>query len=529
MSVLSLQSVTFSWPDGTRVFTDISGTFGNFKTGIIGRNGAGKSTLFRLITGELRPESGTISPPASVAYLPQNINLRSSARVVDLLGVAPAFDAVRAIAGGAVDPENFDTVGDSWDIETQCESALAKAGLDPEIVERKVSELSGGEVMSVALAGVSLSGAQLTILDEPTNNLDRVGRQRIYDAVAAWKGSLLVASHDVELLDLMDHTCEIYAAGLDMYPGPFSEWKAWREAKDEAALQEEAEARKVLAKEKRQRIETETKLARSARKGRTDFENKKAPKIVMGLRASSAEVSAGRLRGRMQAGEEAARERLREAGRLVRSDREVHIDVPDPRIGNSKQIAAVRSGGSEWIIQGPERVAIVGPNGGGKTTLLRTLLGEPVHCEDFAGSRLFTDRVAYLPQRIGVGREDFSARELLQNRALNLSDQEISDRLGRFMIRGDMMNQAAGSLSGGERFRVELACLLLADPTPELLIVDEPTNNVDIPTVEHLVEALRAYRGAVIAVSHDAEFLRAFSPDLTLEVDRGHVRVAPGN
>lgn len=539
-----LDRLTFTWPDGTVALDGLSGAFGSGRTGLVGRNGAGKSTLLRLMAGELSPTSGTVSASGDVAYLPQRLTLDVDRRVAELLGVAPALDAVRAIAAGDVDPSRFDAVGDDWDIEARAEAALAEAGLAPGFLDRTVGELSGGEAVLVAIAGIRLRRAPITLLDEPTNNLDRDARSTLAAMVRSWKGALVVVSHDLALLELMDDTAELYAQTLSVFGGPYSEWRAWLDAEQDAAKQAEVAAAQALRKEKRQRIEAEVKLAHRARTAKKAEVEKRVPKIIAHGRKMAAEVSAGKLRTEVGAKEAAARAAREEAGRRVRADDAMKIELPDPQVSRSRRIAALSDGERSWIVQGPERVALIGRNGAGKTTLLERLVrggehgagqsapdgdgragtggpgedvpsGERRHPE----AEALTDLVGYLPQRVDGLDEDASVFTAVAAVAPQVPEKELRNRLARFLIRGDTAERPVSALSGGERFRVALATLLLADPAPHLVVLDEPTNNLDLDTVDQLVDALRAYRGAVLVVSHDDAFLRRLDLDLVLELD----------
>ncbi|GAA5034900.1 ABC-F family ATP-binding cassette domain-containing protein [Microbacterium fluvii] len=508
-----LDGVTFAWPDGTPALSAVSGAFGTGRTGLVGRNGTGKSTLLRLIAGELTPTSGHICVPGDVARLPQTLTLGVERPVVDLLGVGPALRALRAIESGDPDPAHFDAVGDDWDVEARAIAALADAGLPADALDRTVGELSGGEAVLTAIAGIRLRRAPVTLLDEPTNNLDRDARARLYAMVRAWPGALVVVSHDVALLELMDETAELYANELSVFGGPYSAWRAWLETEQAAARQAERAAAQVVRREKRERIETETKLARRAAVGRKAQIEKRVPGIIAGARKRAAQVSAGRLRGEMGERESAARAAHDAAERRVRDDESVLIDLPDPAVAAGRRIATLGDGERSWVIQGPERVALVGPNGVGKTTLLERLVAGAV-----GPVRAHTDRIGYLSQRVD-GLDD--ARSVLENvRTPGADDVALRNRLARFLVRGDTVLRPVAALSGGERFRVALARLLLADPPPQLLVLDEPTNNLDLDTVDQLVDALSAYRGAVLVVSHDDAFLARLGLHLTLELDR---------
>lgn len=536
---LVFDAVSFAWDDGSAALTDVSGAFGTGRTGLVGRNGSGKTTLLRIAAGALVPTSGSVTAIGDVAWLPQRLTLDVDRPVAELLGIAAPLAALRAIESGDADPRHFDVLGDRWDLEAQAHAALASAGLGPDALERRVGQLSGGESILTAIAGIRLSRPAVTLLDEPTNNLDRDARARLADMVQSWPGALVVVSHDVDLLDRMDDTAELYDSRLSVFGGPYREWRAWLDAEQDAARRAEKDAAQTVRREKRQRIEADQKLATRSQMAGKAYHEKREPKIVMNGRKMAAQVSAGRLRTEVREKESTARAALDAAERRVRDDDSLRIDLPDPGVAASRRILTLSDAHRSWTVQGPERVALVGANGVGKTTLLERLVGQNVGDPGSTGAEgpaagrdvrrseraeLHTDRVGYLPQRVDGLDENASALENVAAAAPSVSTVELRNRLARFLIRGDAALRPVSTLSGGERFRVALARLLLTDPPPQLLVLDEPTNNLDLDTVDRLVEVLEAYRGAILIVSHDDAFLRRLAIDTTLELTVDGVR-----
>ena len=520
-SAVTLTDVGLVWPDGSTALTGITGTFGVGRTGLVGSNGAGKSTLLRLIAGLITPSTGHIDRTGEVAYLAQTLTLRVDAKIADLLGITAKVHALQAIESGDVDAAHFDALGDDWDIETQAAEALRPLGFTAADLDRPVGEVSGGEAMVIAVAGLRLRRAPITLLDEPTNNLDRQQRALLADLVRSWPGALIVVSHDTALLELMDDTAELFAGRLTVFGGPYSAWRDRLDQEQDAAVQAAKTAHAVVKTEKRQRIEAETKLARRARTAKTSYENKRGSKILMNQRASDAQVSAGKLRSDGGEKVQTAQSLLDTADARVREEEHIHVELPDPDVPNSRRIAELTgaAAGRVFVVQGPERIALVGPNGVGKTTLLEALVRGTEPMPGRASAASFTERVGYLPQRLDELDDAASVLDNVRALAPSLPAGEVRNQLARFLLRGATVERAVGTLSGGERFRVALARLLLADPPPQLLVLDEQTNNLDRQSVDQLVDALHGYRGALIVVSHDDAFLARLQLTRTLALD----------
>ncbi|WP_025134803.1 ABC-F family ATP-binding cassette domain-containing protein [Leucobacter sp. PH1c] len=516
---ITLHDLSFSWPDGAPALDHVSGTLSAGRTGLVGRNGAGKSTLLRLIAGELAPSSGRIVASGEVGFLRQTLTLRADAPLAELLGIHRTLAALRAIEAGDVAQEHFDAVGDDWDIESRAGEALDQLGFAPADIDRRVGEVSGGEAMLIAIMGLRIRRTPITLLDEPTNNLDRRTRARLGELVDAWPGTLVVVSHDRELLERMEHTAELFAGRIESFGGPYSAWEAHHAQQQAAAEQAARSAQQALKVEKRQRVEAETKLARRERTAKQTQVSGGIPKILAGNRASKAQASAGALRGTLDSKVDAAQAAVDAADARVRVDERISLALPDPGVPRGRRLAEFRWDGRATVLQGPERTALVGANGSGKSTLLAQLVhgGEPAPGRPTA--TLLTDRVGFLAQRLDGLDEAASAIENVQAVAPEVPTGTIQNQLARLLLRGEAAHRPVGTLSGGERFRVALARLLLADPPAQLLVLDEPTNNLDLASVEQLAQALDAYRGALLVVSHDFAFLERLGLDTVLELD----------
>ena len=267
-----LSELSFSWPNGRRVLDGLSASFSPGRTGLIGVNGAGKSTLLALIAGRLRPSSGSVTVTGDVGYLPQTLTLDANARVASLLGIAGVLDAIDAIEAGDASQAAFDAVGDDWDAREQARGWLSRLGLDHVGLDDPVGRLSGGETIMTALTGLFLRRPAVLILDEPTNNLDRDARGRLYAAVESWPGVMLIVSHDRELLGLVDQIADLrsdhYGDSLRLYGGNLACYQAMLEAEQAAARRAVSAAAADVRREHRDLARGQTKQARRDRQGR---------------------------------------------------------------------------------------------------------------------------------------------------------------------------------------------------------------------------------------------------------------------
>lgn len=483
----------------------------------MGANGCGKTTLLRLIAGTLRPSAGKITVAGRVDWLPQDLTLDPTQTVADVLGIAPKLDALRAIEAGDASSRHFDTLADDWDVETRALAALRQVRETlggPGFLDRAVAMLSGGEVVLCALAGLIVRRAPIALLDEPTNNLDQAAKAAVREVVRNWRGTLIVVSHDLDLLEAVDATAELYDGELRFFAGPYHVYREAIDAEQQTAADQAASAKAAIRKERRQRQEAETRLAHRAAQAKKQSQQG-IPHGAVDYLTNRSEKATAKLRGKLDSRLADAQEVAAHAAAKVRKREHISIDLPDPQVPAGRQIATLRDGQSEYLLQGPERIILTGPNGSGKTTLLEHLLGQRPAVGPTG--TLHLDRVGYLPQRWELDPR-LSALALVQQVAPAVPETALRNQLARLLLRGDAALRPTAALSGGERFRVALARLLLADPPAQLLILDEPTNNLDLDSVQQLVEALSAYHGALLIVTHDARFAAALTPHLVLEL-----------
>lgn len=296
---------------------------------------------------------------------------------------------------------------------------------------------------------------------------------------------------------------------LRVYGGAYTAYEEMVAAEEEAKRARLTEAKKTHAIEKRQRIELETALARADRKAAKDTANKRRPKIVMNGLSDFAQKSAAKRRGDKAADEARAEANVQSAKDALRRDSSITLHLPETDVHTGKRVLEVDAEGLErpWTIVGPERIRLTGPNGAGKSSLLAAIRGRlepgvPV-AELFPGlSTAVHVPIAHLDQQYRLPAEA-SVMDAVRDPNPGLEKHRVHEVLAAMGLRAGRTEQRCGTLSGGERFRVALAASLLADPAPQLLILDEPGNNLDLASQRALTSALEGYGGAMLLVTHD--------------------------
>ncbi|RZJ32175.1 MAG: ABC-F family ATP-binding cassette domain-containing protein [Brevundimonas sp.] len=522
-ALATLDRVAARTPDGHTLFSDLSLAFGRERTGLVGRNGSGKTTLLRLISGLSEPAEGTISRAGKVAWLEQRSDPAADETVADSLGVAEAMAMIaRVLAGkgGAADLEGAD-----WTLEGRIEAVLAEvglAGLDP---TRPIASLSGGEQTRLRLAALLLDPPDLLLLDEPTNHLDREGRERIADLLGRWPGGVVTVSHDRALLRRMDRIVELSSLGATIYGGGYdlyAERKAAERAGAERDLEVATREADRIARESQKAVE---KKARRDRAGRAFAMKKSEPAILLGAMAERAENSGARENRLAERRAEAAGTALSAAREKVERVRALDIPMPPTGLSAGRMVLTLDEaawdtpdgrrivGPTSLRLTGPERVAITGRNGAGKSTLLKLISGE---LAPTSGRVERPVTAALLDQEAALLHPEETLIEAYRRLNPEATANDAQATLARFLFRNVAARKTVGVLSGGERLRAALACVAGGVRPAPLLILDEPTNHLDLDAIAAVEAALRGYDGALVVVSHDADFLEAIEINRTL-------------
>lgn len=491
------------------------------KTALTGNNGCGKSTLMRILAGEASPGAGSVYCSGHLYYVPQHFGQYDGRTVAQVLGIDRKLTALHAILNGDAAEEHFARLDDDWNIEERTQTVLHAWHLNGISLLRPLEGLSGGEKTRLFLAGMELKEPDTLLLDEPTNHLDTAGRKRLYDFVHRTSATVLVISHDRTLLNLLPAICELSRNGLACYGGNYDFYKEQKEVHRNALQQQLEEKEKALRLARKTAREMEERKARQNTRGEKASIKKGIPRILLGGLKNHAENSSSKLSNvHAEKTDKIQQEITNLKGSLPQTNK-LKTDFNASALHIGKILVTAQninfhypdSNTNLWTVplsiqlRSGNRFCIKGDNGSGKTTLLRLITGELTPTGGTIERADFT--YVYLDQEYSLIQNEYTVSE--QAEAFNLRhlpEHETKTILNRYLFPQDVWNKPCSKLSGGEKMRLAFCCLMIADNTPDLFILDEPTNNLDIESIEIITATIRNYQGTVLAVSHDRDFLK---------------------
>ena len=517
--MLILQNLSYIHPDKEPLFTDIHLTVNDHdKLALIGNNGAGKSTLLRLIAGSVQPSAGHIEAAATPYYVPQVFGQYNHFSIARALGVERKRNALQAILNGDTSEENFMALDDDWTIEERCTEALQYWQLEGLDLSQSMHTLSGGQKTKVFLAGISIHQADLVLLDEPSNHLDAAGRQLLYDFIGSTTATLIIVSHDRALLNLLTSMCELDQRGITVYGGNYDFYAEQKQIERNALSQDIQNREKALRKARDKERETLERQQKLDARGKAKQEKAGVARIMMNTLRNNAERSTSKIKNA----------HAEKVGGISRELQELRAALPDTdkmKFGfdhsalHKGKILVTAAGinygynarplwSSNLSLQmlSGERIALQGLNGSGKTTLIRLITGalSPQTGTMYRAAC----KMVYIDQDYSLINNTLSVYgQAQQFNTTALQEHEIKIRLNRFLFTPEYWNKPCSTLSGGERMRLMLCCLTIGNQAPDIIILDEPTNNLDLQNTGILTAAINEYQGTLIVVSHDAYFL----------------------
>ena len=529
--MLLLQNISYAHPNKDLLFNNINLTISKqHKIALIGNNGVGKSTLLKIIAGDVQPSAGLVRTNSTPYYIPQIFGQFNDLTIAGALKIEDKLKALHEILDGNVTETNLALLNDDWTIEERCQEALTYWRLEGFNLGQKMETLSGGQKTKVFLAGISIHQPEIVLLDEPSNHLDILGKQLLYDFIESSSATLIVVSHDRKLLNLPDAVYELSKRGITVYGGNYDFYAAQKLIESNALDQDVRSKEKALRKAKETERETMERQQKLDARGKKKQEKAGVPTIAMNTLRNNAEKSTSRIKGVHTEKVGAISQELNDLRKELPDTDKMKFGFDNAHLHKGKILfsaTGINYGYQQsplWIeplnmqVISGERIALKGVNGSGKTTLIKIILGE---IEPTLGTVYSANNEAvYIDQDYSLINNQLKVYEQAQKFNLSaLQEHEIKIRLNRFLFTKEYWDKLCSTLSGGEKMRLMLCCLTIRNQAPDMIILDEPTNNLDIQNIEILTTAINDYKGTLIVVSHDQYFLEQVNVERTIDLE----------
>lgn len=480
---------------------------------LVGPNGMGKSTLLKILAGQIKPSAGSISQHGLVYYLPQISTLQPEIEADTTLNFLSAISEEWWEIGEIL-AAKFDTVLD-WSLP--------------------ITHLSGGELTKLFLAIGFSQEPDVLLLDEPTNHMDLWAIEQLRLLLNDFDGGLVIVSHKPFFLDqLVETTWELTPSGINIYGGNFSLYRRQKEINRVAAVRSHEVAQKQLKRVKASALHEQQRAAQSRRVGRRHQLHGGLPKIVAGNLKRKAEMTAGTMAKKHEAAIAQAAQKVAET--KIRTTKATHIQLEE-RSQKHRNLIDIQGANlkvdDRLLIRDihiqvsvGDRIALSGANGSGKSSLAKAVLGASDGMTFLESGEVLLApaiKAVYLDQTYELVKREQTVLENMRAANPNLAYQLLRQQLGHFLFFNDHIHKPAAVLSGGELARLAIAVISVSQL--DLLILDEPTNNLDIETVDHMVKALNDYQGALWVISHDLDFLSRIHITQGLQLKRQALQV----
>jgi ATPase subunit of ABC transporter with duplicated ATPase domains len=527
---ISVQQLSYIHADKEPLFQNINLTVNKGEqVSLVGNNGSGKSTLLRIIEGGLKPVSGEVVCSSQPYYVPQHFGQYDQLTVMQALQVESKIKALQAIIAGDASVGNFTALDDDWNIEERCLAALSFWGLQHIRLDQPMCTLSGGEKTKVFLSGLQIHSPEIILMDEPTNHLDTGSRNKLYGFIESSRATMLIVSHDRTLLNLLPYTCELDRSTISLYGGNYEFYKEQKEQALAALQNQLSEKEKELRLAKKIAREALERKNKSSSRGEKSAVKKGIPRIMMGAMKEGAENSTVKLKNVHDDKMSAISSSITDIQTALPNMRQMKTDFNSPDLHIGKILVTAKDVnfgyGESRLWQDPlnlqiksgDRIRFSGNNGAGKTTLLKLLLGE---LEPTEGTITRADfKYIYIDQEYSIVQPHLTVFEQLEQFNLFAKpEHELKMILSRFLFPVGTWDKSCSKLSGGEKMRLAICCLMVSNSTPDLFILDEPTNNLDIQSVNIITAAIKDYNGTVLLVSHDLYFVKEIKINRVVEL-----------
>ncbi len=514
-SSVRLNGISHSFDGNHFVLNNISAHALNTRIAIVGDNGSGKSTLLRIIAGELIPSAGSTVLGSKPYLMVQNRRPGDNRTIDEFLGVKQFLKSLEKLENATYDEDDLAYLSDKWEFGGLLESIRGEwfPKLD---FSKSISEVSGGEFAILGLARIQIVKPRICLLDEPSNNLDFAGRDQLVRFISDFRHTLIVATHDRNILEHFDKIWELRDGTLTQIDGSFADYLNHVESRRAEAVQELSEATKEVRRLKSSLRELDQRQSSRRHNNQRASKEKRGSKMSMNGLKSKSEGTLGRQRARLIERRQNAAEIEWSAKNKIEEEHSMRLDglLPD-RKGCMRQILCLSScTGWQTIIGGGDRVALVGSNGVGKSRLIASIGDKSLRRSGPAWAEPLT------PDLESIGILTQNSLHLDQSKTIwdelvdgipNFERQKVFSVIARLAFSSGTPDTLVSELSGGEQFRLSLAKLLLANPPKQLIVLDEPTNSLDIQSLREVRDLLSQFTGALLVVSHDRGFLESLS------------------